>query len=157
MSGIDRADRPAALVEAPPTLTPVLDVSVDCDKPVDVGKVPGGFKRIIPITGGWFEGAGDHDIRGEVLPGGADWNLQRDDGGFEVWARYVLRTDDGALITITNPGLIMTGAGGLCARTTPTFDVASDRYRWLAQAVFVGHLAPRREFTGVELRFYTVD
>jgi hypothetical protein len=150
------SERPAELTGAPPTLEPVLDVSVDCDPPVDVGKVPGGFKRIIPITGGSFVGVGEHDIRGEVLPGGADWNLQRDDGGFEVWARYVLRTDDGALVTVTNAGLIMVGAGGMRARTIPTFDVASERYRWLQQSVFVGHLAARSKFTGVELRFYEV-
>jgi hypothetical protein len=149
--------RPAELTAAPPTLTPVLDLSVDCDRPVDVGAVPGGFKRIIPITGGSFEGVGEHDIRGEVLPGGADWNLQRDDGGFEVWARYVLRSDDGALITVTNAGLIMVGADGMRGRTIPTFDVAGGAHRWLQQSVFVGHLAARARFTGVELRFYEVS
>jgi hypothetical protein len=149
--------RPAALVERPPALTPVLDLSVDCDPPVDVGPVAGGFRRIIPITGGSFVGIGEHAIKGEILPGGADWNLQRDDGSFEVWAHYVLRTDDGATITITNSGIITVGPDGLRARTIPSFEVADDRYRWLARSVFVGHLEPRSEFTGVELRLYQVD
>jgi hypothetical protein len=149
--------RPPALIEHPPTLTPVLDLSVDCDPPVEVGRVPGGTRRIIPITGGSFVGVGEHDIRGEILPGGADWNLQRGDGVFEVWARYLLRTDDGALITITNEGLVRIGGSGPVSRTVPRFEVADERYRWLAQAVMVGHLEARSPFTGVELRMYRVD
>ena len=137
-------------------MRPALDLAVDCDPPVDVGPVPGGRRRIIPITGGWFAGLGDRHIRGEVLPGGADWNLQRDDGVFDVWARYVLRTDDGATITITNTGLIRASRDGLRARTVAQFEVADERYRWLTRSVFVGHLEGRSPFTGVDIRLHEV-
>jgi hypothetical protein len=151
-----RPERPAALVEHPPGLEPVLDLSVDCGPPEEVGPVPGGVRRLIPITGGWFAGCGPHEISGEVLPGGADWNLQRDDGVFEVWARYLLRTDDGALLTITNSGIISVGREGMRARTVAQFEVSAEPHRWLTRSVLVGHLVTRNPFTGVEIRLHRV-
>src|SRR6056300_13417 len=66
---------------------------------VVLGESKRGLRRMIPITGGTFEGP---DIRGEVLPGGADWQLVRPDGDTELYARYLLQTDDGHLIHIIN-------------------------------------------------------
>lgn len=40
-----------------------------------------------------------------MLPGGADWQLLRHDGVTELEARYILRTDDGALIYVSNHAL----------------------------------------------------
>jgi hypothetical protein len=156
MTGTERPERPAALVEEAPGLEPVLDLAVDCALPEEVGRVPGGVRRVIPITGGWFEGTGKFEIRGEILPGGADWNLQRDDGVFEAWARYLLRTDDGALLTITNAGLLTIADGGLRSRTVARFEVAAEPYRWLTQSILVGHLVARNPFTGVDLRLHRV-
>jgi hypothetical protein len=152
----DRPGRPAELVGAAPALEPVLDLAVDCGPPEEVGRVPGGVRRVIPITGGWFEGAGQFDIRGEILPGGADWNLQRDDWVFEACARYLLRTDDGALLTITNVGIFTIADGALCARTVARFEVAAEPYRWLTQSILVGHLVARDPFTGVDIRLHRV-
>ena len=42
----------------------------------EIGRTPYGMRRRIPIIGGTFEGP---RIRGRVLPGGADWQLQRAD------------------------------------------------------------------------------
>ena len=61
-----------------------------------------GGRRIIPIAGGEFSGP---KLRGKVLPGGADWQVLRDDGVAELEARYTLRTDDGALIYVRNHAL----------------------------------------------------
>jgi hypothetical protein len=44
-----------------------------------------GERRVIPITGGSFEGP---NIKGAVLPGVADWQLVRPDGDLELYARY---------------------------------------------------------------------
>jgi hypothetical protein len=112
---------------------------------------------VIPITGGSFEGP---EIRGVVLPGGADWNLRRSDGVAEIWARYTLQTDDGALISITNAGLARGehGTPERYARTIPTFEVGDSRYAWLERSVFVGTLVRRSDgVTGVQLRFYEVQ
>jgi hypothetical protein len=37
-----------------------------------------------------------------VLPLGEDWQLYRPDGDAELYARYLLKTDDGFIIQVTN-------------------------------------------------------
>jgi hypothetical protein len=54
-----------------------------------LGKSKHGWRRVVPITGGSFEGP---NIRGEVMPGGEDWQLYRPDGDTELCARYLLKT-----------------------------------------------------------------
>jgi hypothetical protein len=68
-----------------------------------VGDSKYGTRRMIPITGGSFEGA---KIKGVVLPGGEDWQLVRPDGDTEMEARYLLKTDDGTVIRVTNRALM---------------------------------------------------
>jgi hypothetical protein len=105
------------------------------------------------FTGGNFEGPA---LRGEVLPGGADWNLTRPDGVAEVWARYTLRTDDGVLIGVTNAGLIVPQPDGRSyARTAPQFEVAGERYAWLRLGIFAGTLEAA-DTGAVQLHFYRV-
>lgn len=135
----------------------VMEVLVEIDPALEVGSTPHGLRRVIPITGGSFEGP---EIRGVVLSGGADWNLRRSDGVAEIWARYTLQTDDGALISITNAGLARGehGTPERYARTIPTFEVGDDRYSWLERSVFVGTLVRRADgVPGVQLRFYEVQ
>ena len=64
-----------------------------------LGKSKHGWRRVVPITGGSFEGP---NIRGEVMPGGEDWQLTRPDGDTELYARYLLRTHDGHIIQVIN-------------------------------------------------------
>ncbi|MFN8632416.1 MAG: DUF3237 family protein [Chloroflexota bacterium] len=134
----------------------VMEVLVEIDPALEVGQTPTGLRRVIPITGGSFEGPG---MRGAVLSGGADWNLRRSDGVAEVWARYTLQTDDGALIMVTNAGL---GRGEhftpeRYARTVPSFEVGPGPYEWLARSIFVGTLERRQDgVSGVKLRFFEV-
>ena len=59
---------------------------------INVGESKRGTRRVIPITGGTFSGP---KINGEVLPGGEDWQLVRPDGDTELYARYLMKTDDG--------------------------------------------------------------
>ena len=80
----------------------IFAASVSVGPPLDCGDVGKGMRRIVPITGGEFSGP---DIRGKVLPGGADWQILRGDGVSELEARYTLQTDDGALINVRNLAL----------------------------------------------------
>jgi hypothetical protein len=134
----------------------VMELVVEIGPALEVGTTPHGFRRVIPITGGRFEGP---EIRGVVLAGGADWNLRRSDGVAEVWARYTLQTDDGVLIQVTNAGLSR-GAHGTperYARTCPSFEVGDPRYAWLERSVFVGSLErDTGEVPAVRLRYYEV-
>ena len=71
--------------------------------PQNIGAVPHGTRRTVPVIGGDFEGP---RLRGTVLPGGgADWLLLRADGVLELDLRITLQTDDGALISMKSFGL----------------------------------------------------
>ena len=66
------------------------------------GAAPDGQRRHIPILGGTFEGP---LLRGEILAGGADWQVTRSDGVLVLDAIYAMRTDDGAVIQVRNRGM----------------------------------------------------
>jgi hypothetical protein len=135
----------------------VFAETVTLGKVVEVGKTVRGERRIIPITGGHFEGP---QIRGEVMPGGWDWQLTRADGCTDVKADYFLKTDDGVVINVVNTGEICPGEKGAPAavRTHPVFEPPLGKYEWLGKQAFVGTLgmAPAKEGPAVLIRFYRV-
>ena len=96
-------------------------------------------------------------MRGQVLPGGADWKLARHDGTSELWARYTLQTDDGVLIGILNTGIAVPQPdGSVSVQTTPQFEVAGERHARLRRSIFVGTLAPVETGHAVRLQFFHV-
>ena len=117
----------------------ITTIFVQCSAPLEVGQTLDGYLRVIPIVGGTFSGK----ISGEVVPGGADWSLQKEDDIGHVHAKYTLRTDDGALIMIENEGYIQWKDFGRAAKTTPRFacDV-NGPYAWLNHGVYTGGLQP---------------
>jgi hypothetical protein len=72
-----------------PRLERLSRATVEIAAPLVVGDTPLGLRRLIPIPGGHVEGP---RLTGEVLPGGADWQLVRADGAGVLEARYTLRT-----------------------------------------------------------------
>jgi len=133
----------------PPQLAFVMELRVRVDPPLEIGRVHGGRRRIVPIRGGTFSGP---QLRGEVLDGGADWQLIRDEGVAELDTRYTLRTDRDELIHIRNGGLrsappeimqqLLAGEAVdpslVYFRTVPVFETAAPRLQWLTRAIFVG-------------------
>jgi len=95
-----------------------------------------GARRMIPITSGLF--------CGPRLAGVAN-------GITEIHARYVLKTDDGDCIGVTNRGLrhrpesvmLRIAAGEWVDpseykfRTSPVFAASAARHEWLARGIFV--------------------
>jgi len=133
----------------PPELVFAFEARVQVGPPVDIGPVPGGRRRIIPILGGSFEGSG---LKGRVLPGGADWQIVRADGLGELDTRYTLETDDGKLIYVQNAGIrhaspevtakLMAGQpvdpSLVYFRTVPKFEASAPELAWLMRSIFVG-------------------
>ena len=129
-------------------LEPLCHVAVKIGAPQMIGAVLTGERRIIPITGGRFEGA---KMRGEILSGGADWQIVAADGTAILEARYTLRTDDGALIYVRNNGFrhgppevlaaIARGEqvdpGKYYFRASPTFETGDKKYAWLNRIISV--------------------
>jgi hypothetical protein len=130
----------------------VLELSVDIGETLDIGQTAAGYLRVIPITGGTF---GGEDIRGVVVPGGVDWNTQREDGAAHVFAKYTLRTTDGAYIGVQNEGVIAWNQADSVVRTTPQFQVDQNgKYAWLGRGVYAGTLRPRADGSGVEIQVF---
>ena len=148
-----------------PRLEFFCHVTVELGAPLEVGATPLGARRVIPIVGGHFAG---ERLTGEVLPGGADWQLVRPDGVAILDARYTLRTADGALIDVRNRGL-RAGPPEVLARlargeavdpatyyfrTTPQFATGATAYTWLNDLVAV--CSGARMASAVILDFYAV-
>ena len=148
-----------------PELKFVFAAQITLSEPVEYGLSEGFKKRLIPVTGGTFEGEG---IKGRVLPGGGDWQDIAPDGTAHIFARYSLQTDDGVTIGVSNPG-IRRGPAEVIAklaagepvdpslyyfRTSPTFTVADGRYAWLRSSLFI--CSGVRRAADVEISFFQV-
>jgi hypothetical protein len=138
----------------PPGTELALELFVAITPAVTVGASDGGTRRFIPITGGRFSGNG---IKGEVMAGGADWQLVRPDGVVEVNALYSIKTDDGAVIVVDNRGIIVPADGGIgYARTNPQFHAPQGKYEWLNKTLFVGTITPSPQGGAVIIRVFKV-
>lgn len=109
---------------------------------INVGPSKQGTRRIIPITGGTFEGP---KIKGEVLPIGADWQLVRPDGDTELNARYLLKTHDGYVIQVINRVLMHMPAKGetgtMYAKSVIDLEAPTNSpYDYLNHSIFLGTL-----------------
>jgi hypothetical protein len=117
--------------------------------PHEIGVLPQGRRRIVPIEGGEFEGP---RIRGQVLPFGADWMLIRPDGVAVIDVRATLQTDDDALIHMRYSGYrhgptdIMQAladgedvdAATYYFRIAVILETGAEKYSWLNRIVAVG-------------------
>lgn len=116
------------------------DAKVKIAGMINVGESKRGVRRVIPITGGTFSGP---KIKGEVLPGGEDWQLVRPDGDTELYARYLLKTDDGHVIQVINNALIHTDAKTKAFYCKSVLDLEAPQdspYDELNHAIFIGTL-----------------
>jgi hypothetical protein len=129
-------------------LEPLLSAEITLAPPQELGGTPQGRRRIIYITGGTFSGA---RLKGRVLPGGADWQVLREDGVLVLDTRYTLETHDGALIYVQNRGIrhgppeVMEKLSKgepvdpslYYMRTHPILETGDPRYAWLNRIVCV--------------------
>jgi hypothetical protein len=104
-----------------------------------LGETPLGRRQSIPITGGTVSGPG---ISGQILPGGADYQLVRPDGAVLIDADYMIETDDHVTIHVRNVGIIVPPGkdGQAYFWAAPRFDAPKGRYGWLNDAIFVSHV-----------------
>ena len=128
---------------------PLFTLTIELHPIYDLGPTPAGRRRIVPVSGGKFEG---ERLRGDILPhAGSDLLVERADGAFQQDVRLALRTDDDALILMTYRGVrhsspevaarIARGesvaATDYYLRTVPFFETAAARYDWLNRIVAV--------------------
>lgn len=130
----------------------IARVHVELGDVLPVGPTAGGVRRVVPITGGRIDG---DRLRGEILSGGADWQLVHDDGSTTVDTRYTARTDDGALVYLATSG-VRHGAGDVLRRVAAgeavdpreyyfrlgvRLESGDERYAWLTRTLFVASAA----------------
>ena len=148
-----------------PKMEFAFEIRAEVGKPDEVGAVPGGTRRVIPIIGGTFTGP---NLKGKILPGGADHQLLQPDGFTQLEARYVLQTEQGELIYVNNRGmrhgpadvLKRLNAGErvdpnlIYFRTAATLETPATRLQWMTRSIFV--CVGERYPTEVVVRFYLV-
>lgn len=117
--------------------------------PLDLGQTQAGHRRVVPIAGGAVFGP---RLQGRVLPVGADWQILRPDSTADLDARYIIQTDDGALIYVSNRG-VRHGPPEVLARlnrgehvdpasyyfrSAAGFETSAPQHAWLTRAILVG-------------------
>lgn len=131
-----------------------FEIKAKITEAIPLGETKDGKRQAIPITGGSFSGA---DIKGEIIPGGADYQLVRPDGIIEVNAIYMIRTNDGAVINVENRGIIDTTGDKIYIRTAPKFSAPVGPYDWLNKHLFLSSIHGDPEQPGyVFIRVYKV-
>ena len=149
-----------------PGMIHVCDLAVAVARPLSLGEVGIGERRVVPILGGEVTGP---RLQGRILPGGADIQVIKTSndmhGATDLAARYVIETDDAALIYVENiglrtgPPLVMeklrrgehVDPALVYFRSTPRFETSAPQYRWLMQRMFVcsGHRLPNQVMLSV--------
>ena len=147
----------------PPTNTPQLEfamqLKVTLGESYGINNTQHGRRTVIPITGGTFEGP---LLKGTIVNGGADYQLNGANGRTELEAIYCIKTEDGVYIHVRNRGIIANGkdADGKPSfyfRAAPQFEAPADsKYGWLNNALFVCAPEWSQTFKGIVLNVWKV-
>ena len=148
LQAIASAAQPAAAVaplgaqpaaEIMPKVEFVFEERVTLAPAVVLGETPFGRRQYIGITGGTIAGP---KLKGEVVPGGWDYQLRLNDGCSTLSADYFLRADDSTLIHILNEAYSCgpNVAPGERYYFRPKFDAPKGPHEWLNRSSFVALL-----------------
>ena len=149
-----------------PRLDLVYRLEATVGDPQDVGQISAGHRRIVPLTGGTFNGP---ELRGTLLPGAcADWQTVLPDGTALGDVRYTLETERGDLLYVQsqsvrhgNPEVLeRLGRGEDVDASEYTFrgavkiETGSGSLDWLNRGIFVS--VGGRQSGGVIYEVYLV-
>lgn len=126
----------------------LMRIAADVGEIQTMGGGPLGERRIVAITGGRFDGP---RLKGEIVPGGADWQIVRADGVLDIDARYAMRAESGAMIRVVSQGyrhgppevLAALGRGedvpkdAYFFRTVMRFETGAPELAWLNRTIAV--------------------
>jgi hypothetical protein len=101
-----------------------------------VGETATGQVRAIPITGGEVVG---ENLKGRVVPGGADWQRTRSDGVTELEATYAIELSDRTVVKVVNRGIIVPSGSEAANyfRTAIEFVAPAGKWQWLNESIFL--------------------
>lgn len=127
----------------------LASIRVPLREPELIGETPEGIR----VHWFWYPAEGvvvGPNLNAKVRSLGGDWMTIRRDGVGVLDVRATLETSDGALLYVHYPGYFELGENGYQdflnrrwprrapTRTTPRFDVAHPRYRWLNRVQCLG-------------------
>lgn len=114
----------------------LFEVTFNLKPGVEVGQTLAGKRTIYPVKDGFFEGP---NLKGKVLPDGADWFLQLNETSNKIDVRVTLQTNEGENIYVNYQGYLNLNAdGSYYFRTTPYFETSSKKLAYLNHTVSVG-------------------
>ena len=114
----------------------LFEVTFNLKPGVEIGQTLAGKRTIKPVLDGFFEGS---NLKGKVLPGGADWFLQLNETTNKIDVRVTLQTNEGENIYVTYQGYLkLNDDGTYYFRTTPYFETSSKKLAYLNHTVSVG-------------------
>jgi hypothetical protein len=149
-----------------PRLTQIYRLEATVGQPLDVGDLPRGHRRIVPLVDGTFTGP---KISGKLLPGAsADWQIILPDGTALGDIRYTLQTEAGDLLYVQSrsirhgrPEVLARLARGedveaseYTFRTSTQIETAAASLDWLNKGIFIS--VGGRQATGVIYETYLV-
>ena len=143
-----------------PELEFALQLRVTLGEAFGIDNTQHGRRTVIPITGGTFEGP---QMKGTIVNGGADYQLNGANGRTEIEAIYCIKTDDGIYIHVRNRGIIASskdaeGKPTFYFRAAPQFEAPADsKYGWLNNSLFVCAPEFSRDFKGIVLNVWKVN
>jgi muconolactone delta-isomerase len=133
-----------------PRLTLIYRLDATLGEVLDLGEFRQGRRRIVPLTGGTFNGP---ELSGTLVPGAsADWQTVLPDGTSLGDIRYTLRTESGDLLYVESRGVRYGSAEVLARlgrgddvdpteytfRTTTHIATAAQAFDWMNKGVFIG-------------------
>jgi hypothetical protein len=151
----------------------VVDIQLDDDAPLALGRSPWRNRRVSYIAGGRFEG---ERLKGDVLAGGGDWSelgqAENGDALTLVDVRSLWKTHDGAMVSVNYGGRLVIPRAILADfrdpqkvdalaesdyyfRIQPTFETSDPGYAWLNALVALG--LGKRTARGVRYRIFGVE
>jgi hypothetical protein len=149
-----------------PRLTKIFRLEASLGEAVDLGNVAQGRRRIVPLTGGTFNGS---ELNGRLVPGAsADWQIVLSDGTALGDIRLTLQTDRGDFLYVRSQGVRQGSAEVLARlsrgeqvdaseyvfRTSTQIETAAPDFEWLNKGVFVS--VGGRQVGGVIYEVYLV-
>lgn len=126
-----------------PALQAVCEIEVLLGEPRDLGVTRDGHRRITPILGGTLRGLDGTDfegVRGEVLPGGADRQLWREDAGtasIDIDARYDAQLASGAIASLHARGMRRANEAGVYFMVQLRFETSAPEFAAAQRALFI--------------------
>ena len=142
-----------------PQLEFALQLRVTLGEAFSINNTQHGRRTVIPITGGEFVGP---NLKGTIISGGADYQLNGADGRTELEAIYCIKTDDGIYIHVRNRGIIANskdanGTPSFYFRAAPQFEAPADsKYGWLNNSLFLCAPTFAADFRGIVLNVWRV-